>query len=80
MAKHTVEMSVPGHDIGNCDVDFWIWSDETLLGHLHVSKGGIDWYEGKASLQKRSLNWETFAAVVTEFPLVRAAKPKRKRR
>jgi len=58
VGKHTVSMAEPEHDIVNADIDFWVWADEVQLGHLHISKGGVDWYEGKAWLTKRSLSWE----------------------
>ena len=80
MAKHTVRMTEPEHDIVNSDIDFWVWADETQLGHLHISKGGIDWYAGKSSVNKRFLNWETFKQLIeANVELIAAPKPKRKR-
>ena len=73
-------MSEPKHDLLNSDVDFWIAADGAQLGHLHVSKGGIDWYEGKASKAKRSLTWEKLAELLkSSVPESRATKPKLKR-
>lgn len=81
MAEHHVQMSEPKHDIENSDIDFWIHSGDEQLGHLHVSRGGIDWYHGKSSVKKYFWTWEKFRdAMEDESKLARAKKPKRKRR
>lgn len=81
MAKHRVQMSEPKHDIARADIDFWIHSGEKQLGHLHISQGGVDWYEGKSSKNKRFCNWDNLAKLLEEHvPRSRAAKPKRKRK
>lgn len=54
-------MSEAKHDIERADIDFWIHSGETRLGHLHISRGGIGWFEGKSFKNKRSYNWDDLA-------------------
>ena len=80
MAQHTVKMTEPEHDIINSDIDFWVWADKVQLGHLHVSKGGVDWYEGKSWLKRRSLKWEDLRAFfVKHVATTKGKKPKLKR-
>ena len=79
MAEHKIEMSEPKHDIENSDVDFWVHSDGKQIGHLHISRGGVDWYQGKSSVNKYSMTWEKFRDLMESVPQVRALKPKHKR-
>jgi hypothetical protein len=75
-------MSEPSHDIANSDIDFWVWSSDDEngpLGHLHVSKGGLDWYSGKSSLNRHKLTWEAFQKLV-EGNVSATAAPKAKRK
>jgi hypothetical protein len=77
---HTVKMTAPAHEVVNSDIDFWVWGDNGQLGHLHVSKGGVDWYEGKSWLKKRSVTWERFQTLLQEnVSETKGKKPKHKR-
>jgi hypothetical protein len=81
MAKHKLEMSEPKHEVLNADIDFWIWTDGMQIGHLHVSKGGVDWFVGKSSIAKRTLSWEDLSSLmVANVSETRAARAKRKRK
>jgi hypothetical protein len=81
MAEHHVQMSEPKHDIENADIDFWIHSDNAQLGHLHISRGGVDWFKGKSSVKKFSVTWERLRDLLeAEGKPKQAPKPKRKRK
>ena len=81
MAEHRIQMSEPRHEVANADIDFWVWSDDEQLGHLHISKGTVDWFRGKSSVKKYTLTWEDFAALMQEHASEkRTVKPKRKRK
>ena len=80
MAKHKIELTLPKHDIINTDVDFWVWEDDVQIGHLHISKGGVDWYQGKSFVSKRSMSWAKFTALIEKnVPLSVAKVPKKKK-
>lgn len=78
--EHRVQMSEPKHDIENSDIDFWIHAGDKQLGHLHINRGGIDWYKGKSRVNKHWWTWEAFRDLMESRELVRARKPKRKRK
>ena len=79
MPEHKVTMSEPTHDIRYSDIDFWVSADGKQMGHLHISQGGIDWYEGKSWIKKRSVTWEQFIALIKPVPKVAGKKPKLRR-
>ncbi len=66
MAVHRIQMSEPRHEVENADIDFWVWADGEQLGHLHISKGTVDWFRGKSSVNKYTLTWEDFAAFMRD--------------
>jgi hypothetical protein len=49
-------MTTPRHQVINSDIDLWIYGDEKQLGHLHVSRGGMDWFPGSSRVNKYSLS------------------------
>lgn len=77
---HTVKMTAPEHTVENSDIDFWVSDNNGQIGHLHVSKGGVDWYEGKSWVRKRSVTWERLRnLLVDNVNSTKGKKPKRKR-
>ncbi len=73
-------MTEPAHQIKNADIGFWVHSGAKLLGHLHVSKGGVDWYRGKSRLRKYSMTWEQLDRALREHKAPkRPPKAKKKR-
>jgi hypothetical protein len=66
MARHAVDLKVPQQIwIENTDIDVRVWSDEQLLGQVHISKGSIDWRPTRAR-QRYQLTWEAFDRLMTE--------------
>lgn len=66
MAVHRIEMSQPSKRVVNSDVTFDIYSDNTKLGAMTISKGSIDWWP-KGALSGRRVSWERFAAAMDEL-------------
>jgi len=64
MPSHDVSISIPQKLVLAKDVEFEIKSDGARLGTLMVSKGNIEWRPAKASVNKRRLSWEKFAALM----------------
>ena len=63
MARHKIACSIPATEVVNSDVEISIWSDESLLGTLHISRGSLDWTPGKSPLCY-GLSWERFAELM----------------
>lgn len=69
MPKHRVVFTIPERELGKVDLNFYIYADESKLGRIHLSKGGVDWYEkGRqdASGPTKSYTWEAFAKLLTD--------------
>lgn len=66
MPRHDVSVAIPQKLVLSKDVEFEIKSDGQLLGNLLVSKGNIEWRPAKASVNKRRMSWEKFAALMDE--------------
>lgn len=66
MPSHDVSISIPQKLVLAKDVEFEIKSDGARLGTLMVSKGNIEWRPAKASVNKRRLSWEKFAALMED--------------
>ena len=47
---HQVTFSVPERPLANVDVEFNVRKNETMLGTLKISQGGIVWRPSPASL------------------------------
>ena len=59
MAKHKVVFSIPNKEVVNSDVVFEIFGDDTKIGELRISKGGLDYYSRDKKYPKK-LTWEQF--------------------
>lgn len=59
MAKHKVLVKLPAQEVVNSDVIFEIFGDESKLGELRISKGGLDYFprDRKKSI---TITWEQF--------------------
>lgn len=66
MPTHDVTVSIPQKVVLSKDVEIEIKSDGSLLGTLMVSKGNIEWRPSKASVNKRRMSWEKFAALMED--------------
>ncbi len=66
MATHEVRLKLnQGITIENVDATFPVWSDDTLLGRLRVSRGSVDWQPAHGQMVYR-LKWERFADFMME--------------
>lgn len=61
MPRHRIEISQPPKTVLHSDVVFTIWSDDTKLGELEISKGSVDWKSAKRRRAKQ-ISWERLAA------------------
>ena len=59
MAEHEIEIDIPPRLVLHKDVTFTIWSNDSKLGELRISKGSIDWRAGNKRKVVR-LEWEQF--------------------
>ena len=57
---HHVAFKIPATPLSKVDVEFVIKKDEEVLGTLHLSKGGADWYP-KHAKTPHHMNWTQFA-------------------
>ena len=62
---HKVTFSVPERPLANVDVEFNIRRDETMLGTLKISQGGIVWRPSPASLGY-FFSWHVFDHIARE--------------
>lgn len=65
MAKHKVIVTVPYKEVVNSDVIFEIFGDESKIGELRISKGGLDYYprDRKTPISK---TWKQFDKMMGE--------------
>ena len=63
---HEVSMSVPKDQVVRSDVEFTIKKNGSKLGHLHISKGNIEWWPAGNKRNKYRMSWATFAEVFEE--------------
>jgi hypothetical protein len=66
MPVHEIRLSLPRASVINTDVEIEVWSDNTKLGELHLSKGTIDWRPAHTSREIR-IPWERFARLMDEY-------------
>lgn len=59
MAEHDIEVDIPPRSVLYKDVTFTVWSNDSKLGELRISKGSIDWRPGNKKKVVR-LEWEQF--------------------
>ena len=65
MAQHRVEVVQPPKRVLNSDFTFVVYSDDSKLGELRISKGTVDWRPGRGKkIIKKS--WATFAALMED--------------
>lgn len=64
VAKHKIQMSVPGHVVENRDTTVEVWSNDKKLGRVEISKGSIDWWPAGTSTNYRHVTWEKFAEIM----------------
>ena len=57
---HSVEVELPVKQVINRDVTFIIRSDDSKVGELRISKGGVDWYPARAK-SPVTKTWKQFA-------------------
>lgn len=75
VAQHDIEVRVPREiTVVNADLEIKIYSDTTLLGEVHVSRGTIDWLPSRGRSRYR-LGWESFAEVMRENGRRRPRRP-----
>jgi hypothetical protein len=66
VAQHDIEVRVPREiTVVNADLEIKVYSDQRLLGEVHVSRGTIDWLPSRGKSRYR-LGWESFADVMHE--------------
>ena len=67
MAKHEVKLRVnQGIDIENVDATLSVWSDDSLLGRLRVSRGSVDWEPAHGRQTIYRVSWEKFAELMVD--------------
>ena len=61
--RHRIDVRQPAKAVLHSDITFDIYSDDTLLGELRISKGTIDWRPPK---RQRAIKrtWESFARLM----------------
>lgn len=66
VAQHDIEVRVPREiTVVNADLEIKVYSDQKLLGEVHVSRGTIDWLPSRGKSRYR-LGWESFADMMRE--------------
>lgn len=65
MAKHKVLVSIPAKEVVNSDVVFEIFGDDSKLGELRISKGGLDYFTSNKKFGTK-LSWEQFDKLMGE--------------
>ncbi len=63
MPRHKIVLKQPASQALNSDISFDIYSNESLLGELKISKGSIDWRAASQRSAKK-MTWEEFARLV----------------
>ncbi len=65
MPRHRIITEIPAQSVVNADLTVTVWSDDTLLGELLVSRGSIDWRPRNLH-HVFELEWEQFDKVLRE--------------
>jgi hypothetical protein len=58
---HDVSFTLPEQPLGKVNVNFLVKKNDTVLGRLQLSRGGVDWYPKNAKVPKK-FSWAKFAA------------------
>lgn len=66
MPQHRVDMSFPKKpiDIGKSDVRMAVYSNDSKLGELGISKGGVTWWPVNRTYPSKDITWEQFAKLM----------------
>jgi hypothetical protein len=67
MPRHELHLHLPRTTITKTDAEIVVWSGDSLLGRLLVSKGGIDWWPANNKKVHYTLGWERFAEAIPEW-------------
>lgn len=63
---YDVTLKTAAFDVANKDIAFGIKQNGSVLGHLLISKGGVEWVP-KDHEKGRHLKWTEFAEKMIEF-------------
>ena len=67
MPEHRVVVTSPARELGPVDAVYEVFADNEKLGELRISRGGVDWWRGRARIG-HLLTWEQFAARMEQRP------------
>jgi hypothetical protein len=66
MAKHNVYFELPARELGKVDANFDIYQNNTKLGTITISKGGLEYYA--ASKKKPiKIGWTKFDKIMVSL-------------
>ena len=54
---HDITLTIPPISVQSSDHDLEVRLDGELLGHLRISKGGLDWYRANAKRVTGTRSW-----------------------
>ncbi len=63
---YDVTLKTAAFDVANRDITFGIKQDGSVLGHLLISKGGVEWVP-KDHEKGHHMKWSEFASRMIEF-------------
>ena len=62
MPRHTVQLRIPRQiEVQNTDIEVDVYSNDSKLGTLKISKGSIDWTPSGNHVNHVVMPWEDFA-------------------
>ncbi len=64
MATHKVNVRVPSSSLGNADICFDVFQDDSKLGTVQVSKGSVEWVPAWKSKTGYRLSWTKFSELM----------------
>ncbi len=65
MPKHDIYLTIPPKTVLHKDTEFDVYSDDSMLGTLKVSKGSIEWRPAN-HIHGYHLSWEEFGRLMQE--------------
>jgi len=66
MPRHELHLHLPPTTITKTDAEIVVWSGDSLLGRLLLSKGGIDWWPANNKIVHHTMGWERFAVLIAD--------------
>jgi len=63
MAKHEVVMTAPDMELGRADVEFKVKFEQSVIGTLKLSKGGVTWVSRDKTYGKE-IKWRDLAELL----------------